>query len=277
MVRRERFTERAVPPVAETGVVAGEPRAAQTSAQREDAGAKRADGLRGGEPTRAVDGEGARVVEHDAPVRAERDVHVLAGDDAEVIDGPARETDRDAVARAVDAPEVTPRARRRAGRGRVGHPRSGRVGHLDGEGITRSATEGANGKLPEGGRMVYTPIMPYRNIAALPKRKKTMTRRQAATHANQVRWARERAKHYDALQQLRGRVITAESSIAALARDLPDAQREAIDVALAQLVGGFHELWQFSGHDLPVHLRDYAAGVVDELRRQAAVREVTPG
>jgi len=110
-------------------------------------------------------------------------------------------------------------------------------------------------------------------LMALPKRVRKMTQRQAAVHAANVRWANERAKHYDALHRLRSRVITAESAIAALARELPADQRGAVDVALAHLVGGFHELWKFSGHDLPAGMRDYAAGVIDELHRQAAVRE----
>jgi hypothetical protein len=124
--------------------------------------------------------------------------------------------------------------------------------------------------------MVYHPGMGRTNTAAVPKRPRKMTPRQAASHANTVRWARERAKHYEVLYEVKLRAITAESSIAALARGLPDEQRQAHEVALAQLLRSFHELWEFSGHALPVDMRDYAAGVVEELRRQAALREVQP-
>jgi hypothetical protein len=121
--------------------------------------------------------------------------------------------------------------------------------------------------------MVYPPYMGRTNTAAVPKRPRKMTRRQAASHANTVRWARERAKHFARLQAIQARAITSESALAALGSELPPDQAEAHAVALAQLLGQFRELWEFSGHALPVDLRDYAAGVIDELRRQAAQRE----
>jgi len=119
--------------------------------------------------------------------------------------------------------------------------------------------------------------MPKTRAAPIRQRDRKMNPQEHARHAAMIRWAEQRAKHYGAVYQIRSRVITAESAIAALAAALPDEQREALDVALANLVGGFHELWKFSGQDLPIGLRDYAAGVLDELHRQAAVREVTPG
>lgn len=299
MVRRKRLTERVVPPVAETAVVAGEPGAVQTAAQLHDEGGEAGDALGRSQALGAGVGEREGVVEHHAPVGTERDVDVLTGDDAEVSDGPRGKRERHAVAGAMDTSEVTPRARRRARGGSVGHPRSGRVVHPEGERSTpprdvdtlsdqelaelwgdrepAAATEGANEVVDKERKEEYTPNMPRRNTAVLPQRAKKMTTHQRAVHANNVRWAAQRAMHYDALLNIRGRVITAESALAELARGLPDEQRQAAAVALANLVGGFHELWKFSGHDLPVALRDYAAGVIDELRRQAATREVSPG
>jgi len=104
-----------------------------------------------------------------------------------------------------------------------------------------------------------------------------MTRTEHARHAATIRWAGLRAKHYDAVHMIRGRALTAASSIDALTRDLETEQAGAARVALAELLRAFRELWEFSGHDLPVGMRDYAAGIIDELRRQAALREGDTG
>jgi len=273
MVRRERLSESTVPAVADTGAVAVQPRAAQTSAQFHHEGAEAGDALGSGQALGAGDGERERVREHDAPVVTEGDVDVLADRDAEVRERGGRNREAGAVAGSSDAAEVAPRVTRRARGGSVVHSMSKRVIHLDGESSTATSTARAHGKLVQAGRMWHNASMPRATTATLPKRVRKMTQRQAAVHAANVRWANERAKHYDALHRLRARVITAESDIAAMARELPTDQRGAVDVALAHLVGGFHELWKFSGHDLPAGMRDYAAGVIDELRRQAALRE----
>lgn len=277
MVRREALTEGALPAVAETEVVAGEPGAAELATKRQHAGAQGADGLRGVESSGAVDGEGARVVEHHAPVRAERDVDVLAGDDAEVIDGPGGKLERDAVAGASNDAEVSPRVRGGARRGRVGHPRSRRVGHLAGERSTAEAAGEANMGIDRDQIMSYHTPMRNPLVRRPAERGRKMTTHQRAVHANEIRWARERAKHYDNVTRLKAQVLDAGAALYAVTPRLPPELREVIEVNVAALIDGFTGLWDYSGHQLPIPLRDYAAGVMDELRRQAAAREVTPG
>jgi len=98
-------------------------------------------------------------------------------------------------------------------------------------------------------------------------------RRIRGRHAALAKWKARRAAHYDRVIRLRQEMLAACERIAADVAPLgPEAARK-IAAHVDHLVANFHELWEFSGHDLPLDMRDYAAGFMDEMRRQARERE----
>ncbi|MFQ5845690.1 MAG: hypothetical protein ACE5JG_11960 [Planctomycetota bacterium] len=94
-------------------------------------------------------------------------------------------------------------------------------------------------------------------------------RRDLSRRAANARWRRQRVHHYAHLQQIGQSALKAHTLLLQEIRALESTRAVELDHALRRLIGAFHNLWEFTGQNLPPEYRDYLAGFTNEVKRQA--------